>query len=208
MKLRKVLAIFVTTAIILSITSISSLAATFNLNASFDGQTMSLTSDDLAVNALNILPGETDISKINIENKGKEKIKLYMSAKLVDDQTLAEILDVTVTDSKNNELYKGKYDETKKFEIDLDKTEKETLTIKTEMPATAGNEYQGKEANVKFVFQADGEGVEIEPEPTPEAPKTNQSRVIIYSVLIGIVVILIIALIILSFNKKRKEENK
>lgn len=206
MKLRKVLAIFVTTAIILGITSISSLAATFNLDVSFDGQTMSLTSDNLAVNALNILPGETDTSKINIENKGKEKVQLYMSVKLVDDQSLADILDVTVTDSKNNELYKGKYDETKKFEIDLEKSEKEILTIKTEMPATAGNEYQGKEANVKFVFQVDGEEVEIQ--PIPEAPFTNQSRVIIYSVLIGIVIILIIALAILTFNKKRKEGNK
>lgn len=205
MKMKKVLIVVATIVIIMGITAVNSLAATLNLDASFDGKTMKLLSNDLALNALNLLPGETDTSYINIANKGNEKVTLFMTAEVVNDQSLLDILEISITDSENKQLYDGGYDEFEKTEIVLAKGESEKLTIKTTLPTSAGNEYQDKEANVKFHFEANGE--EVIPEPIPEAPKTNLSRVVIYSVLSGIVLILIIVLAVLTISKKRKEKN-
>lgn len=205
MKMKKVLIVVATIVIIMGITAVNSLAATLNLDASFDGKTMKLSSNDLALNALNLLPGETDTSYINIANKGNEKVTLFMTAEVVNDQSLLDILEISITDSENKQLYDGGYDEFEKTEIVLAKGESEKLTIKTTLPTSAGNEYQDKEANVKFHFEANGE--EVIPEPIPEAPKTNLSRVVIYSVLSGIVLILIIVLAVLTISKKRKEKN-
>lgn len=202
MKIKKVIITIATVAILFGITSVSSLAATFNLDASFDGKTMKLSSNDLALDALNLLPGETDTSYINIANKGSKEVKLFMTANVIDDQDLLDALEISIKNSSNKELYNGGYDEFKKVEIALDKGETEKITIKTTLPETAGNEFQDKQANIKFHFEANGEE-----EVIPDNPKTNQSRIIIYSVLSGIVVILIISLIVLTINKKRKENN-
>lgn len=198
MKIKKVLVVIATIVIIIGITAINSLAATFNLDVSFDGKTMNLSSNDLALNTLNLLPGETDTSYINITNKGSEKVTLFMTAEVVNDQSLLDILEISITDSANKELYDGGYDEFEKAEITLAKEGTEKLTIKTTLPESAGNEYQNKEANVKFHFEANGEEV---------IPKTNLSRVVIYSILLGIVLILIILLVVLSVNKKKKDKN-
>ena len=103
-----------------------------------------------------------------------EKVTLFMTAEVVNDQSLLDILEISITDSENKQLYDGGYDEFEKTEIVLAKGESEKLTIKTTLPTSAGNEYQDKEANVKFHFEANGE--EVIPEPIPEAPKTNLSR--------------------------------
>lgn len=201
MKLKRLLIIISLIVIIIGFSTTSSLAATFNLDVNYDGEEITMVSNDGEVefSNLNLLPGETDESYINITNVGKNKVTIYMTAKIIEDEKLIDVLQINVINSKNEQLFSGKYSEFTKAEIVLDKNEKETITIKTIMPIEAGNEYQDKLANVEINFEANGKEI-------PVAPQTNQSNVIIYSVLIAIVIVLIVALIVLSKKNKNKEE--
>lgn len=204
MKFKKILVIIAIVVITLSITAINSFSASFNLEAAFDGEKIILTSEEGEVefSELNLLPGESKESYINITNTGLEKVQMDMTAEVIEDENIMNILQITIKDSKNNQLYNGEYKEFTKIEIELPKGAKETFTIQTTLPKEAGNEYQNKEAKIKFNFEFNGEKIEV-----PENPQTNQSKIIIYSVLILIVVILIIALIVLSRNNKSGENN-
>lgn len=206
MRIRKLLIISSILFIIIGIVSNNTFAATFNLDAVVDGNNVNMSSSDIALNALNILPGEADTSYINIRNTGNSGLKLYMSTEIVDENDLLQILEISILNSDNEELYKGRYRGVDGIEIPLFAGESETITVRTLLPETAGNEYQNRELNVRFSFTAVAEEPEPEPEPvTPETPKTNQSRVIIYSVLFGIAVIIITVLIL---TNKEKSKNK
>lgn len=211
MKIRKLLIISSILFIIIGIVSNNTFAATFNLDVVVDGNNVNMSSSDIALNALNILPGEADTSYINIRNTGNSGLKLYMSTEIVDENDLLQILEISILNSDNEELYKGRYRGVDGIEIPLFPGESETITVRTLLPETAGNEYQNRELNVRFSFTAVAEEPEPEPAPepepvTPETPKTNQSRVIIYSVLLVIAVIIIAVLILI--NKKNGKNKK
>lgn len=203
MKVKKLLIVIATVVIIMGAMVTTSDAAIFNLDVSFNGNTMTMTSEEenIGLNALNLLPGQEDLSHIVISNVGSQKVTIYMNATVVNDEDLLEILEISITDSKGKELYTGNYADFKKVEISLEKGEKETYAIKTSLPIEAGNEYQDKELNVKFSFEANGEEIKVE----IENPKTNQSKIIIYGILLAIVLILVIILIRLTVNKKSKK---
>lgn len=207
MRIRKLLIISSILFIIIGIVSNNTFAATFNLDVVVDGNNVNMSSSDIALNALNILPGEADTSYINIRNTGNSGLKLYMSTEIVDENDLLQILEISILNSDNEELYKGRYRGVDGIEIPLFAGESETITVRTLLPEIAGNEYQNRELNVRFSFTAVAEEPEPEPEPvTPETPKTNQSRVIIYSVLLVIAVIIIAVLILI--NKKNGKNKK
>ena len=199
MKTKNVLIILTFVIMFFGILTTNSSAATFDLDVYFDGKTITMNSEDesIGLNALNLLPGETDNSIINITNKGSQKVTLFVLAKVVDDNDLLEVLNIVIKDSNGTQLYSGNYNEFEKIEISLAKGAKETLNIQTSMPNEAGNEYQNKEANIKFTFEANGKEIKI------ENPKTNQSKTIIYIVLLTIVAGLVITLITLTVNKKK-----
>ncbi len=211
MKIRKIIIIITMIVIFVGMISNNSFAATFNLDASVSGTNVNMSSSDIEINALNILPGEADTSYINVRNTGNSGLKLYLSTEIVDENDLLQILEISILNSDNEELYKGRYRGVDSIEIPLFAGESETITVRTLLPETAGNEYQNRELNVRFNFAAVAEEPEPEPEPepvTPETPKTNQSKMIIYSVLILVAVVIIIAILITKYRKDDNDNKK
>ena len=68
MKLKRLLIIISLIVIIIGFSTTSSLAATFNLDVNYDGEEITMVSNDGEVefSNLNLLPGETDESYINM----------------------------------------------------------------------------------------------------------------------------------------------
>lgn len=169
---------------------IKSLAVNFELNVKFDGKNISMESEtpDMNWDLDNLLPGQSDVSSINIKNSGKKEVDLETSINIEEDTGLLEKIELTVTNNAGDTVFTGKYKDLKKITKRLKVGETEKYTVSTKLSVDAGNEYQDKKYKLKFNFNAigsisvgkltikyvDEEGNDIEP-PTVETKEiTNK----------------------------------
>lgn len=211
MKMKKISMLVVLVITLIMLFTTGAYAANFDLDVYFNGKTISMQSEQtqMGLNISNLLPGQTDTSYLKVSNKGSKEVKLFFTASLENDEGhLLNVLTVSIKDSNGTEIFDGDYTNFNMVELPLQAGESETYTIITTLSKEAGNEYQNKQANVKFSFEARGEETQ---EPKKEIvtteivkPQTGQSR-IIYAVLIAIVIVLVVILIMLAYNKKDKK---
>ena len=137
---------------------IKSLAVNFELNVKFDGKNISMESEtpDMNWDLDNLLPGQSDVSSINIKNSGKKEVDLETSINIEEDTGLLEKIELTVTNKAGDTVFTGKYKDLKKITKRLKVGETEKYTVSTKLSVDAGNEYQDKKYKLKFNFNAIG----------------------------------------------------
>ena len=208
----KVIIIAVVSVIILNIISVTSNAASMKVDVNFDGKKIKMTSEtpDMTWNINNLLPGETDITYLTINNTGKKQTEIKFTATLEEGKELAEILDIEIiklansNNVKDETVFVGKYKDISKLSFSVDNKTTQDIKIVTTMPIEAGNEYQNKNCKIKIGLTALGEeGTQTEEITPPEEVQTGESRMIF--VVGGILIITIVAFAI-SFWIKKKEK--
>lgn len=145
---------------------------------------VTLPGDDLFLNFKEIYPGEIIEQNIQINNKSKKVIDLYLKAEVADDekfenkqlQDLSEeligILSLKLTLKLENEeekiIYSGPASGITSEQEDVigtmtepillgefKKNSKATIVAKLSVPESLGNKYQNSEAKVKWIFSCD-----------------------------------------------------
>lgn len=138
----------------------SSFAADFDLSVKFDGKsniTMESETEDMNWDLNCLLPGQKDISTLNVSNDGKAPVKLKIIISIEENNGLLEMVDVSVKDKSGIEVYNGKYTEMKEIIKTINPGNIESYTVDVGMNVNAGNEYQNKEYKLKFNFVASGD---------------------------------------------------
>lgn len=159
MKKKKIISILLIIFIVMCI-PYKSLAADFDLSVKFDGKsniTMESEKEDMSWNLNCLLPGQKDTSTLNVRNDGKAPVKLKMTISIEEDNGLLEMVDVSVKDKSNTEVYNGKYTEMKEITKTINPGNTESYSVDIGMNVNAGNEYQNKEYKLKFNFVASGD---------------------------------------------------
>lgn len=225
--MRKYIVILI--SLVLIMCNFSVFASTLNFDIDYDGSQIFVQSENNStISVTGILPGETKVSYLYLNNKSNSEIKVYLTAKM-EESKLSEILEVELLDEDNNKLFDGIYDGLTNVEINLEGKSTSVITVVSKLPKEAGNEYQQQQGVIEFLFTANAEEVEQEipepepepepkpepePEPKPELepedkeiPQAGQTR-IIYIALIIIIITLIVILIRLLTRKKDDENAK
>lgn len=133
-----------------------------------------ITNDDLGIDVntqdamfkvKNMAPGFTDNARITVINNGEHDFSYTLSTVLNnDDRMLFDGLLVEVKDSSGSVRYRGVMSGLEQaLELGtIAPDQQEDYTIKINFPPESGNEYQGKTANVDFVFSARSHADDIE----------------------------------------------
>ncbi|MEY8348382.1 TasA family protein [Bacillus cereus] len=142
---------------------------------------ISLDPKEVLFHATNMKPGDWADRSIRISNEGTKKISYSIKSEISEGSTkLYEALKVTVKD-KQKLLYEGSLKELQSMEkrtLAVDKTDELIYTV--HVPKELGNEYQGLQTIVKFIFYAeepngDGVGTENETGSNQTQPPTNSN---------------------------------
>ena len=184
-------------------------AAELSVNVSFDGEDIEMTSDtpEMMWTIENLLPGEKDETTLAINNIGKKQVDVVYTVDIENGKDLVDILNikiVKISKEKEEQIFNGKYEDLKKFELKLNSDEKQVYKFYTSMPIEAGNEYQNKECEIKFKFLASGVNKNAEIITDVINPVQTGESYFIYAVFV-ILAIAIIALVV-SFIKHKNNE--
>ena len=209
--MNKKIKVVIIAAIIIMLSTLANIsnAANLKVDVNFDGKKIEMTSEtpQMSWNINNLLPGETDVTYLTIENTGKKETKIKLAASLEEGKELAEILDLEIIKiaNSNNEkdvkLFSGKYKDLSKLDISLNNKNEQTIKIVTKLPIEAGNEYQKKNCKIKLNLVAVGtEDIQTE-EVNP--PQTGESRVIY---IVGGMLVIAVVVLVVSFWKKKKDK--
>lgn len=189
MKIKKIVFI----VLVIALTAIFSTqvwAKDFSLNVKVEGGNIIMESEttDMDWSLNSFLPGQSDTSTVTINNTGNQNVDVETSIGIEEDTGLLEMIDLTVKDKSGNTVYDGTYTDFNSVTKSIAPGENETYTVATTLNLNAGNEYQGKQYNLKFDFIAstdiqygtltvryvDENGVDIEP-PTVETRPTTET---------------------------------
>ena len=209
--MNKKIKVVIIAAIIIMLSTLANIsnAANLKVDVNFDAKKIEMTSEtpQMSWNINNLLPGETDVTYLTIENTGKKETKIKLAASLEEGKELAEILDLEIIKiaNSNNEkdvkLFSGKYKDLSKLDISLNNKNEQTIKIVTKLPIEAGNEYQKKNCKIKLNLVAVGtEDIQTE-EVNP--PQTGESRVIY---IVGGMLVIAVVVLVVSFWKKKKDK--
>lgn len=204
-------------AIIALITANSVYAVDYNVDVNCNGKTIKMISNtpNMTWNITNLLPGETEETTLTISNVGTKKVDVSFKATIENGTDVANILDIKIIKSANNDTQKedekvfdGKCSDLKSVNISLEKGKKQSYKIITYLPKETGNEFQEKECVVKFDFIATGKQ---DTEPPKEIitdevkpPQTGETYAIY--IIAGILGIAVIALVVSFIIGKKKEK--
>ncbi|PEK37730.1 hypothetical protein CN568_00070 [Bacillus pseudomycoides] len=118
---------------------------------------ISLEPKEVLFHVSNMKPGDWANRSIRISNEGTKKLSYNIKSEASEGSTkLYEALTVTVKD-KQGVLYEGSLKELQSMEkrtLAVDRTDELIYTI--HVPKELGNEYQGLQTIVKFIFYAEG----------------------------------------------------
>lgn len=159
-------------------------AAKFNLDVNCDGKKIEMTSKtpDMTWSINNMLPGQKEETTINISNVGPKSVKVEFKATTDSGEDVSNILNIQVikigNGSKQTEQieYDGKYSEMNKIVLNLDSRKSQEYKIITALPADIGNEYQGKECQIKLEFTSTGESDEQINPPAQDKPEQEPEK--------------------------------
>lgn len=142
---------------------------------------ISLEPKEVLFHVSNMKPGDWANRSIRISNDGTKKLSYSIKSEVSEGSTkLYEALKVTVKD-KQEVLYEGSLKELQSMEnrtLAADRTDELIYTI--HVPKELGNEYQGLQTIVKFIFYAEGPegngvGTENETGRNQAQPPTNSN---------------------------------
>lgn len=142
---------------------------------------ISLEPKEVLFHVSNMKPGDWANRSIRISNDGTKKLSYSIKSEVSEGSTkLYEALKVTVKD-KQEVLYEGSLKELQSMEnrtLAADRTDELIYTI--HVPKELGNEYQGLQTIVKFIFYAEGPegngvGTENETGSNQAQPPTNSN---------------------------------
>ncbi|PFE04027.1 hypothetical protein COE15_09415 [Bacillus cereus] len=142
---------------------------------------ISLEPKEVLFHVSNMKPGDWANRSIRISNDGTKKLSYSIKSEVSEGSTkLYEALKVTVKE-KQEVLYEGSLKELQSMEnrtLVADRTDELIYTI--HVPKELGNEYQGLQTIVKFIFYAEGPegngvGTENETGSNQAQPSTNSN---------------------------------
>ncbi|PFA22004.1 hypothetical protein CN373_11200 [Bacillus cereus] len=142
---------------------------------------ISLDPKEVLFHATNMKPGDWAERSIRIRNEGTKKLSYSIKSEVSEGSTkLYEALKITVKD-KQKLLYEGSLKELQSMEkrtLAVDKMDE--LIYMVYVPKELGNEYQGLQTIVKFIFYAeepngDGVGTENETGSNQTQPPTDSN---------------------------------
>lgn len=142
---------------------------------------ISLEPKEVLFHVSNMKPGDWANRSIRISNDGTKKLSYSIKSEVSEGSTkLYEALKVTVKE-KQEVLYEGTLKELQSMEnrtLAADRTDELIYTI--HVPKELGNEYQGLQTIVKFIFYAEGPegngvGTENETRSNQAQPPTNSN---------------------------------
>lgn len=142
---------------------------------------ISLEPKEVLFHVSNMKPGDWANRSIRISNDGTKKLSYSIKSEVSEGSTkLYEALKVTVKE-KQEVLYEGSLKELQSMEnrtLVTDRTDELIYTI--HVPKELGNEYQGLQTIVKFIFYAEGSegngvGTENETGSNQAQPPTNSN---------------------------------
>ncbi len=139
---------------------IKALAAEVGIDVIFDGRNIKMESDntDLSWTLDGFLPGDSDESKITLNNKGSKPATVEVEISITEkDDGILDMIDMQVTNKAGEEVYNGSYTDLKTVSTTMEPGETEEFKVKTSMNVNAGNEYQNKQYVLQFKFKAIGE---------------------------------------------------
>ena len=123
-------------------------------------------------------PGDWAKRSIRVNNEGAAEFLYTMSAEFTEgSKKLYDALTLEVKDQQERVLYKGRVsDFTKLTGRTLSAGQSEQLIYIVRFPEEFGNEYQGLETQVKFVFYAEEDGSDVgEPKDSNGSANVNHS---------------------------------
>ncbi|MEI5907572.1 TasA family protein [Bacillus spongiae] len=111
---------------------------------------------NILFNITNMKPGDWATRTITIHNNGKQDFNYSMSTKRnAGSKELYNELQIVISDEKK-ELYSGNLSHFEGFPLrNLLKSADEEITFKIDFPSYLGNEFQGLEVEVEFLFYVD-----------------------------------------------------
>ena len=146
----------------------------FEIEVNYNGKKLEMTSEDpdMIYNIKNFSPGDSEISYLIIKNTGSKPVEMYIkNIEMLQDANLLNTLNIKITNQEEI-IFDGSYSKINQIDLKtINAGQVNTYKIETIFSKNAGNEYQNKEYNIKFNFEARGN--EIEEAPNNTVPNNN-----------------------------------
>lgn len=116
---------------------------------------ITLEPSDRLFDVANMAPGDHIEKQIVVKNIGKLGFTYYLSAVLEKGDKLFDVFTISIKEKAGRVFYQGKLKELKNLHLGaLESSEEEAFIIDVLFPAESGNEFQGEQISVSFLFEA------------------------------------------------------